>query len=102
MNMKPSEYLEKNKIVTGKKPVGTWVYINRMDKQFFHKDELIDLKSRLQNIEILILVVLSYIGWIITNNIVLGYISLTLMVILVIFAYTTIVKELRNYIRGKV
>ena len=100
--MKPSEYLEKNKIVTGKKPVGTWVYINRMDKQFFHKDELIDLKSRLQNIEILILVVLSYIGWIITNNIVLGYISLTLMVILVIFAYTTIVKELRNYIRGKV
>jgi hypothetical protein len=100
--MKPSEYLEKNKIVTGKKPVGTWVYINRMDKQFFHKDKLIDIKSRLQNIEILLLVVLSFIGWIITNNIVFGYISLTLIVILVIFAYTTIVKELRNYIRGKV
>ena len=100
--MKPSEYLKKNKIVVGKKPVGTWVYINRMDKQFFHKDELIDIKSRLQNIEILLFVVLSFIGWIITNNIVLGYISLTLIVILVIFAYTTIVKELRNYIRGKV
>jgi hypothetical protein len=100
--MKPSEYLEKNKIVTGKKPVGTWVFINRMDKQFFDKDELIDIKSRLQNIEILLFVVLSFLGWIITNNIVLGYISLTLIVILVIFAYTTIVKELRNYIRGKV
>ena len=51
--MKPSEYLEKNKIVTGKKPVGTWVFINRMDKQFFHKDELIDIIYKIYQSRIL-------------------------------------------------
>ncbi len=51
--MKPSEYLEKNKIVTGKKPVGTWVYINRMDKQFFDKDELIDIIYKIYQARIL-------------------------------------------------
>lgn len=48
--MKPSEYLIQNKIVIGKNPSVIWTLLNKMDKQFYDKEELKEKINNIKNI----------------------------------------------------